>query len=384
MRPIKPTAFMTPNKGPDDPPKKDFLSKATEKRDIDYAPSIQLQRLDSIDSNVRSKNPYFGNKEEVYVPFDFYSDWLNSEMYKRMMDGKESIHDKMRPIPSSIYKDDEESTQNIIQKFGYKPGLDGKVSITDARRQNLENTEVENYALSDFKNMVSKGEYISGGEYKRDSDGNIISSYPKVKLQNPKYKTSTGQSISFDDYLSTLVHELSHASDVDILNYDGPNSTWDAIYYEARKERRGEPVPEGTFGLEERTGGYRKALIPSKDVDLINSFVEKNREKNLKGHYPEYTRNRDLNWRYYTDPTEVRARVNSQRYDLFKKGIFNPFSQKMTQKKLDEIRKDTIKSGSKNMKDLFNFFSDDQIIKMFNSIAMEETGKSKGRILNFA
>ena len=362
--------IMSPG-GPTDPPREEFLPKATEKKDIDYMPSIQPQQLDRINSSVRSKNPYSGDKGNTYLPLDFYYDWLNSSMYKDMMDGKESIEDKVKPIPSSIYKDDEETTQEFLQKFGYRPGLNGKLSVTDARKQNLENTKIENFEVSDYNNMALRGQQTT--ETAKDSEGNRIGEFPQITMQNPKFKYSDGDSISFDEYLSTLSHEFSHASDAEIIRYKASPSYYTSSapeYY----EYWGKPAPEGTFGLGQRdeTVGHGKDLIPAEDLNLIKSFVEKNKEENFKGHYPEYSRNRKWDWKYVTEPTEVRARLNSQRYDLFRKRLFNPFTQKMTQDRLDKIREATIKSGSNDMKDLFNFFSDDQIIEMFNSIAMEK------------
>lgn len=119
----------------------------------------------------------------------------------------------------------------------------------------------------------------------------------------------------------TGIHEMSHASDA---------------------------VPSGYY-------------IPKEDVDKMFKYqneYNKNRSfLNKLRMNPEYNS-------YVADPTETRARLNTIRYIGKTKNVYDPYTQSINNKQLNNIDADSLEQ-------LRLIYSDDQIVDMLNSISMK-------------
>ena len=101
--------------------------------------------------------------------------------------------------------------------------------------------------------------------------------------------------------------------------------------------------------------------------DLISSFTKDNLLDMPKEDY------------YYTQPTEIIARIQELRYLLDDQGIYDAKKDKFTQEDLDKAKKnDRIRYNARFQDLMDNLKSDEALIELMNSIAAIDTGNQDG------
>ena len=128
---------------------------------------------------------------------------------------------------------------------------------------------------------------------------------------------------------ATVLHELSHGT-------DSPNSKIDR----------------------------RVRFIPRADSNLISSYAHNNDTSDTIGFY-----------KYVSDPSETRARLNAIRFNALKNNLYNPLKEKVTPeiyKKLLNSNTEKKETGLDPLNQLKTTYNDDQIINLLNSISQNE------------
>ena len=130
-------------------------------------------------------------------------------------------------------------------------------------------------------------------------------------------------------------------------------------------------------------------LIPKKDKDWINKhrpidFYESPEFKKASpAEKKYYLDNRHMYWDrnkewydYVGEDTETRARLNDIRYQSKKRGIYDPYTQKVNNKTFKKVLKTKYETGDKEgfdaLKQLQDVYSDDEIQWMLNNISKKE------------
>jgi hypothetical protein len=151
---------------------------------------------------------------------------------------------------------------------------------------------------------------------------------------------------------STGIHEFSHQSDTGQL-----------------------PWERGGYSRYTDYGGFgSNRIIPTHWLDYI--------EKNAKDPGADAFWNPDFGFDYFSDPTEVRARINETRYMMNEEGVYDPFKEKLTKKQLQEVIKTGDYHDYNSLDDLLKIFNEDQVLHMINNMANTKEQLSKNQIEN--
>ena len=195
--------------------------------------------------------------------------------------------------------------------------------LKDTVTKNHPNWEANNESVSHLgDDMVTLGKYTTGEN--------------KIDVYNP-----SDSWVSKEDQISALHHEASHAGDV---------LPWDWV------------PPAGIDPKNVRnTMQYGQYLIPENDVLRINKLKSPNSNETSWG-------------RYITDPTEVRARLNEIRTKLLNNDV-DIYNERVTEKDLEKAKNTP---AYKNLKD---YFGDDGIFEMINTIAVNDNNKDNNKNL---
>ena len=175
------------------------------------------------------------------------------------------------------------------------------------------------------------------------TDTDVLEGIGGYSSRDTGYVYINPKSAHYDD--SIMDHEISHSVDRPIVD----NVLMDI----------------GKFYL--RGIGRNPPLIPEKDVELMGSLVDDSLPIDGPvtfwedyGDTPEEgTRN------YYSKPTEVRARIMEIRSRLFKEGV-DVFNKEITSEDLNRV------SESKPYTGLENIYSDEDILKLINTISQNQ------------
>ena len=136
-----------------------------------------------------------------------------------------------------------------------------------------------------------------------------------------------------------------------------------------------QPWESGGYNKYTSWGGFGdNRIIPPHWLDYI--------EKNAKNPGADAFWNPDFGFDYYSEPTEVRARINQIRYIMNEDGVYNPFKEKLTKKKLQEIIKTGDSNDYNSLDDLLKIFNEDQVLHMINNMANTKEQLSKNQIEN--
>jgi hypothetical protein len=102
------------------------------------------------------------------------------------------------------------------------------------------------------------------------------------------------------------------------------------------------------------------SAIPLKDVDLINSLkVPKTDDNKFK-------------YDYFTEPTEVRARLNEVRDNLYNSGNKEFLNRELNEEDLKSLYNDIDLNTNQGLKDLNDYFGKEGTIKLLNSISQND------------
>ena len=261
----------------------------------------------------------------------------------------------------------------MLKELGYGDNP----SITDMRKKNLDAT------------VVKEGPSYNNQQY-------VVRGRPFVGINREKSALGMGGSDQDPNGNRLLSHELSHASDTGLYNL-------------ARTFASGESYPR----VNEIGGGYQyfnrgQALIPAQDERLIEKIKDENyneasrreKEGGDLGRYAAWGDGGDRSLRrYYTNPTEIRARLNVLRKLAGETGVYDPLNEPLTmeglQKLYDDMNEnvrnrpdkatrhgihgDIQKSGKyKPLMELNKFYTKEQILEMLNEIAANEPSGDGG------
>jgi len=218
--------------------------------------------------------------------------------------------------------------------------------------------------------------------------------FQKKWMESPRYKEMLDESMKTQPYFAEAMnsarkYNLISTPDIELLPHNHEQA--DEMYGKSMT-RDGQifitPVgfsEEGTIPHEvshsiDRPYGnfyYGERLIPKSDVNLIKSFKPKSFVETREGEfYKKYEKElgeKELGDEFIklvnerieeiTIPSETRARLNDIRNNSLNKNIYNPFKEKVT----PEIYK-KLEPGNA-LEDLKEVYSDDQIIKLLNTIS---------------
>jgi len=264
-----------------------------------------------------SWNKSDSSKKDMYICHECGRDNSNNMKNGGWLDSYDKAQDGKDVTPSqdetSFAKDYMSSPAyyNMLKKSSEKSGEDMNM-LSAMRNINLRNTSV---AFPE-KNTSS----TPGATAESNSDTGEINVYPEA-LNSPFLK-------------GIIQHEISHSVDRPIY-----------------------------------PGGER--LIPKSDIDLISKYS--NSDKNFLFTSPEFKdakydalRN---NYRYISEPTETRARLNDIRYNAKSSKLYDPFTEKVTPEILKKIKNSKTTDA---FDDLNSIYNDDQIINLLNSVSQNE------------
>lgn len=283
--------------------------------------------------------------------------------------------------PDSITSRVDYLTESELYEMLRDLGYGDNPSITDMRTKNLDATTVR-----------------EGSRY--DNQQSVVRGKPFVGLNLDKYSIAGDQD---PEGQRLRAHELSHASDT-------------GLYDLTKTYGRGEYFPRVT----EVGGGFEyfnrgQALIPAQDERLIERIKDENYEAADRREEKGEDLGRFRGWsdegdrylrKYYTNPTEIRARLNVIRKLAGETGVYDPFNESLTmeglQKLYDDMNKNVSKRGDKATRhgihgdiqragkykpliELNKYYTKEQILEMLNEIAYAEPsgdgGKSGMRVL---
>ena len=313
---------------------------------------------------------------ESHDPLKFYGKWFDSPMYKKMMEGKEDNFS----FPSRTYNvsyDSPYTDKKFITDLDYRRRrLDGKTpnqfSSTQEFRDYLKSRGIEDQTVTDLrKRNLSNVDFKPITEDKAvDYYGYMQPSVPTVNF-DPKFNKDSQDLIK--------AHELSHIQDTHILDFDDLENSIVSLF--PRYQSSTEWDPESTFPKRSYVSA-NSPLIPHADYKKIIDYSDDNFKENYKGNYRGGSKAKA---EYVTNPTETRARLGTTRFEVNKlfPGLWNPFYEEMTPEVLNKLKEkvgstpELDSEGNKNLelhnlKQLFDHYTDEQILDMFNSIAMEK------------
>jgi hypothetical protein len=102
------------------------------------------------------------------------------------------------------------------------------------------------------------------------------------------------------------------------------------------------------------------SAIPLKDVDLINSLkVPKTDDNKFK-------------YDYFTEPTEVRARLNEVRDNLYNSGNKEFLNRELNEEDLKSLYNDIDLNTNQGFKDLNDYFGKEGTLKLLNSVSQND------------
>jgi hypothetical protein len=264
----------------------------------------------------------------------FHKGWLESPMYKQML---EASVDKDDPVGFDfMYRD------FITQRR--KEGIDNTeariLPFTEKLRQQVwpeKDADAWNNRLQGF--AFQQPDHVKGYYNPYMSFFNLN---PKGTAYNNRYYTNvptkgfnqiyTKNDTDKLELMDTQVHEFSHASD------------------------------------------YGGSFIPPSDIKLMKSLSTR---KNPKAFYEDAD---DDYKKYVAEPTETRARLQAMRELAQNKKIYDPYTQKATMKSLEDLKK----LDRNAYHELRTIYTDQDILKLLNTISMNESTTNSSNPSEFA
>ena len=148
---------------------------------------------------------------------------------------------------------------------------------------------------------------------------------------------------------------------------------------------------EWSHSIDRPRGSDGQRLIPQKDIDYIKKTTVRDKDvlklpslqnysgyslDELKRDYPEWTQSQ-IDWKNYVGkPTEVRARLNDIRYQSKQRGLYDPFTQKVTPEIYEILKNTEFEKGENKgfdaLKQLKDIYTDEEIMYMLNNISKNE------------
>ena len=315
----------------------------------------------------------------VALPYSNVPDIVKKGAVKHVIDEKKK---KEKEAIDNILKD----RDNVVEYYkGYHDSPRYKEMLQKSDPENWEdiyesrNANLEGYNPKDVMNRL----------FPKKSFGREFTDKPRLFISNtqPKNNPNVGATSQSKSGLITLypsgyggkgmlAHEYSHSID---------RPAGGSGHY---------IVPEFEWYKNKAVYDPNNRLIPKKDKDWIN----KHRAKDWYSS-PEFNRQdpkiKQYDWQHINDPvfasflkrnknwydyvgkdTETRARLNDIRYQSKKRGIYDPFTEKVNNKTFKKILKTKFETDDKEDYDalyqLKDVYTDDEIQWMLNNISKKE------------
>ena len=106
-------------------------------------------------------------------------------------------------------------------------------------------------------------------------------------------------------------------------------------------------------------------FIPTSDIKLMHRLAD---TKSNPGKTGMFDGIKQTFAQYVADPSETRARLQSLRTLAKDKGLYDPYTQKATMNVLEDFKK----YNNSQYKQLKQIYSDEDILKMLNTVSMNE------------
>ena len=219
-----------------------------------------------------------------------------------------------------------------------KSAPDNYLKILKTRSQNIKNATLQNRFIKGDQRIP--GSLFSGNPSGGYAKGlNYVNQSP---LNSSIERRNMPHMRQYNQYYSSLpTHELSHIEDYD------PNIPKSII------NKFITPIDKYDYT-------YRN--FPKSDVSFIRNLKIKDNKLTKKSE------------EYYSDPTEVRARLNEIRHSAIRNKQWDPFNEKMTPKNLKWLNLDIMKPRA--LGDLQQIYSDEQIIDLLNTVSQRDDGSN--------
>ena len=212
-----------------------------------------------------------------------------------------------------------------------KSAPDNYLDILKTRSQNINNATLQN-------RFIKGDQHIPGSLFTGKPAGGYAQGLNYVN-QSPLHTSIEQRNMpqikQYYEYYSDLpAHELSHIQD-----YKNSLNKFKKL-----------------FGSDKYDSVFIN--LPKSDVSFI---------RNLKIKDNKLTKEKE---KYYSDPTEVRARLNEIRHSAIRNKQWDPFNEKMTPKNLKWLNLDIRKPGA--LDDLQKIYTDEQIIDLLNTVSQTD------------
>jgi hypothetical protein len=313
-----------------------LAGKITGNKDT-FGRNVIKEQLKSVEAGFK-KGGKTDNDKSLKRAIKFEEGWLNSPMYKQML---EDSVEKDNPVGF-----DSQYVNYITQKR--KEGLNSwDPEVIEFNEENRTKLYPEKSSLQ-FKNTTHAFNYsepfgeteVFGKTVPTLTVGPDINASPDFFLLNPSgtaynnqgywlspqkgyQKTYLRDDLNKQLMFDTAAHELSHATD------------W---------------------------GGK---FIPTSDIQLMHRLAD---TKSNPGAINMYDGIKQSYAQYVADPSETRARLQSLRTLAKDKGLYDPYTQKATMNVLEDFKK----YNNSQYKQLKQIYSDEDILKMLNTVSMNE------------
>jgi len=260
--------------------------------------------------------------EEVMKGREYVEQWMNSPMYKQMLEKSAQGPELERISKGRI------ASFNVPTNVSRDINLEGTGTLgqTQHRVRTILNATGPEYEEM-MKIMQKTIDNPKDKEAKRRAEEvmqPIITGW-NIGL-NPKLKPGT------IDYESTLAHEYGHTTDNPFISK--------FPYQMSRKE---------AINLDTQT------YIPKSDIEKMKA-------------YSQGKVNDDLT-KYISKPQETRQYLNDIRYLGKSQGVYDPFSEKITPEQYKRIKPTEFNDPAGTLR---NIYTDEQIIDMLNSISKKQ------------
>ena len=289
----------------------------------------------AVGDNTRlTPKPDVRNQTAINNAIKFGKDWINSPMYKQML--QQSIANSTNPsADENIAHVRQFITDPQYLQVGVKDLNDpNKGGTTTTDDSNI--TKVNLNSNSVIPIEESAMHEIAG--HAGDMDGMLIPTADKEKMNKyftPLEKVNVPDADPIKIYAEQLNISYSEAKKIVNENLKDPEF---AKYWNNNARKLKELVNEG-------------------------NEINKKAEKNDK---------------YLSKPSETRARMMYVRQQAKARNVYDPFTQKMTRENLRKLKESNIDE----LNDLYENYTEDEILDMFNSISMNQSSDNQSMAKN--
>ena len=251
------------------------------------------------------------------------------------------------------------------------------------------------YGFNPELNTWTKGNKVQQAVKKESQK---VQDYYRHYMNSPMYKEMLGFNPDIDSKRKeNLGYSFNDTPSVSLIPQDKDNPDTGGWSYSESGNIEIMPKGLGVKGLlphewshsiDRPRGSDGQRLIPQKDIDYIKKTTVRDEDilklprfqdyssytlDELKRDDPEWIQN-EIDWKNYVgEPTEVRARLNDIRYQSKQRGLYDPFTQKVTPEIYEILKNTEFEKGENKgfgaLQQLKDIYTDEQIMYMLNNIS---------------